>query len=193
MIKAADRVPQAKAEPAPVAQSTAQVPPAEPADEVVLQVQKLNLRTGVLVPVFTYKMNEGQVTPFEDALTETLANLPKAPKKTAGRPPVRIIVTRVDKKDPNFVSMGGEPYVVGEVTTLPDFISNMRVRSESKVSAPLAQYYFRDGKPFESHGYTVIIFEHFLKCLLGPAKRDYQALADAHEEWCKESNETPFE
>jgi hypothetical protein len=196
MIKAADRaLLLAKTKPdaaAPAAQSTAQVPPAEPADEIVLQLFKLNLRTGVLAPVFAYKMVEGQVEAAEDKIAEVFSESPKAPKKIMGRPPVRLIVTRVDKKDPDFVGMGGDPLEVGEVIELPLLIKLLKVPG-SKLNATGLQYYLRNGRACEHSGYTFRKFEHFLKDLDGPARKDHQALADAHVEWCKGSHETPFE
>jgi hypothetical protein len=196
VIKASERNPQAKpaVETVPSAKSTVETV-AEPAREVTVYFQKLDHQTGDLTPVFTYKMTEDQVAPFEDAITNVIANFPKAPKKIVGRPPLRVIVTGVNKKDPDFIGTGGEPYVVGEVVELSEFIAFVRAHNPcSKLNASKLRYYFNNGKDAEQNGYSVRLFEQFLKKdLFSPVKRDHQALADAHVAWCLENKVVPFQ
>lgn len=143
-------------------------------------------------PYAALELDASEIELVTDAIEAVLAARPKISARLA-KPGTKVIVTKVDPSDKNFVSGGGEfALKLGEVMTVPELIKFLKVPG-SKLNASLPRFYFRSNLPFEHSGYTVRTLEHFLRDLKGPAGKDFQPIAEAHAALAAERNEVPFE
>lgn len=167
------------------------VPPAEPeGEELMFQVQVTG-QDLLTKHLFAFKLPSALLTKFEDAVAELVEGLPKI-KTVIGRPPRKLIVVAVNKADPTY--LGGEySFDLGEVVSLPQVVEFFNSNPGDKTSPGAIDYYTDRGLSFEKYGYTFRSVESFKKDLDGPAKRDFQAVFEAHCALQKEGRRELFE
>jgi hypothetical protein len=166
--------------------------PAEPAPgrESSLLIFVLDAN-GLLSPLFTFKLPEEQISRLEEGISKVVEELPEV-KTVVGRPPIKLIVTAINKQDPDY--RGGEfALELGETLTIPELVSWFRSAPDDRSSSPHIRYYLNQRKPFEKYGYTVRALEDFKRDLNGPVKKDFYAVAEAHCAWAKANRVTPLE
>lgn len=184
MIRAEDRTPQAKP-------ATVPVPSAEPAGKRV-KFLMFTLDGDKMAPFGTLDVLASSLPLYTDAIEQVADTQPDAVVEL-GRPGTRLIVTEVDKKDPDFVGTSDDCFEVGEVITVPLFVAFI-CQKFPKFSAPLVRHYIdKLNQPCKKGGYTVRSLSAFLNDLKGPAGKDFHALAEAHVAWATANRVTPFQ
>jgi hypothetical protein len=142
-------------------------------------------------PFGTLVIKEAHLPLYVEALEQVAESQPKD-RVELGRPGTRLIVTKVDKSDPDFVGTSDDAFELGEVTTIPGFVNFLK-QQFPRFSPTLVRYYLNRREPCVKCGYTVRALEDFLRDLRGPAARDFQEIADAHCAWAEANHYEPFQ
>lgn len=165
-------------------------PQAEPPErKIVVLVQVLD---GLkLANIGAIDLPASQLERVVEAI-ESIAETSPEISVQVGRPGSRLIVTAVDKEDPEFLGTSENKLDLGEVITVPEasaFLSQLQ-----PTSTQLIRYYLKQStaKAFKKFGYTFRDVSDFKKELAGPSGKHLHTIAEANIAWAQANRREPL-
>ena len=169
--------------------STTPAAPAEPERRIVFIMQTLD---GVkLSPLGAIEIPASYLDMVVDSVKAVADSCPRSQIQLLGRPGTRLIVTNVDKEDPEFVGKSEDRPNIGEVYTVPDVV-DFFTAEQKPISAQLVRYYLKQRKPYVKCGYTFQDMEDFKRELSGPSGKHLHAIAEANIAWAQANHREPL-